>query len=112
MSGAEKFFDAITQVREDLVEEALDYRFTRRRTIHWQRYVPLAACLALVVCIGYLAANLRMGGMNAATGNGGGDNSAAAGEAAGGMMSGAPVPGGVHAESAPQCFIVKIKIFP
>ena len=83
MSGAEKFYDAITQVREDLVEETLDYRFAARRNIPWQRYAGLAACLALVVCIGYLAANLRMGGMNAATGNGGGDNSAAAGEAAG-----------------------------
>ena len=69
MSGAEKFFDAITEVREDLLEEALDYRFTKRKAIPWQRYAGLAACLALVVCIGYLAANLRMGGMDAAAGN-------------------------------------------
>ena len=89
MSGAEKFYDAITQVREDLVEEALDYRFTRRRTIRWQRYVPLAACLALVVYIGYLAANLRMGGMNTAGGNDGSDNSAATGESAGAADDGA-----------------------
>ena len=83
MKRAEKFYDAITAVREELVEEALDYRFIQKKTIPWRRYAGLAACLALVVCIGYLAANLRMGGMNAATGNGGGDNSAAAGEAAG-----------------------------
>ena len=81
MRGAEKLFDAITEVREDLVEETLDYRFVARRNIPWQRYAGLAACLALVVCIGYLAANLRMGGMNAATGNGG--SNGAAGETTG-----------------------------
>ena len=80
MSGAEKLFDAITEVREDLIDEALDYRFARRKAIHWQRYAALAACLALVVCIGYLAANLRMGGMNAAGNDG--SNGAAAGDAA------------------------------
>ena len=80
MSGAEKLFDAITEVREDLVEEALDYRFPQKKPIPWQRYVPLAACLALVVCIGYLAANLRMGGMNAAGNDG--SNGTAAGDAA------------------------------
>ena len=80
MSGAEKLFDAITEVREDLIDEALDYRFVRKKAIHWQRYAALAACLALVVYIGYLAANLRMGGMNAAGNDG--SNGAAAGDAA------------------------------
>ena len=80
MSGAEKLFDAITEVREELIDEALDYRFVRKKAIHWQRYAALAACLALVVCIGYLAANLRMGGMNAASNDG--SNGAAAGDAA------------------------------
>ena len=80
MSGAEKLFDAITEIREDLIDEALDYRFARRKAIHWQRYAALAACLALVVCIGYLAANLRMGGMNAAGNDG--SNGTAAGDAA------------------------------
>ena len=71
MRGAEKLFDAITEVREDLVEEALDYRFQAKKAVPWQRYAKWAACLALVVCIGYLAANLdlRMGGMNSAAGN-------------------------------------------
>ena len=89
MMGAEKFYDAITEVREDLVEEALDYRFPQKKPIPWQRYVPLAACLALVVCIGYLAANLRMGGMNTAGGNDGSDNSAASGESTGDAADGA-----------------------
>lgn len=83
MRGAEKLFDAITEVREDLVEEALDHRFQAKKAIPWQRYAKWAACLALVVCIGYLAANLdlRMGGMNSAAGNSG--SNGAAGETTG-----------------------------
>ena len=83
MRGAEKLFDAITEVREDLVEEALDHRFQAKKAIPWQRYAKWAACLALVVCIGYLAANLdlRMGGMNSAAGNSG--SNSAAGETTG-----------------------------
>ena len=83
MRGAEKLFDAITEVREDLVEEALDYRFQAKKAIPWQRYAKWVACLALVVCIGYLAANLdlRMGGMNSAAGNSG--SNGAAGETTG-----------------------------
>lgn len=78
MRGAEKLFDAITEVREDLVEEALDYRFQAKKAVPWQRYAKWAACLALVVCIGYLAANLdlRMGGMNSAAGNSGSNGAA------------------------------------
>ena len=79
MTGAEKLFDAITAVREDLVEEALDYRFQAKKTIPWQRYAKWAACLALVVCIGYLAANLDlgMGGMNSTADSSGSANGAA-----------------------------------
>ena len=78
MTGAEKLFDAITAVREDLVEEALDYRFQAKKTIPWQRYAKWAACLALVVCIGYLAANLDlgMGGMNSTADSSGSANGA------------------------------------
>ena len=101
MSSAEKFYDAITEVREDLVEEALDYRFPQKRAIPWQRYAGLAACLALVVCIGYLAANLRMGGMNAAGNDG--SNGAASGEAAdaGDSTGAAPEDGDTTADGAP-----------
>ena len=83
MRGAEKLFDAITEVREDLVEEALDHRFQAKKAILWQRCAKWVACLALVVCIGYLAANLdlRMGGMNSAAGNSG--SNGAAGETTG-----------------------------
>ena len=53
MSGAERIFDAITNVRSDYVDEAGDYRFVRRHrwtvAAEWRRYAALAACLALIV---------------------------------------------------------------
>lgn len=52
---AEKFFDAITHLREDLVEEAQDYVFRGKRT-GWRRFGSLAACAVLVVSLGMLAA--------------------------------------------------------
>lgn len=48
---AEIFFDAVTYIRPELVEEAQNYVF-RRRTV-WRRLVPLAACLTLAVCLGW-----------------------------------------------------------
>ena len=102
MRGAEKLFDAITEVREDLVEEALDYRFQAKKAVPWQRYAKWAACLALVVCIGYLAANLdlRMGGMNSTADSSGSANGAAdttgndTGDSATGNDGAAPGDGG------------------
>lgn len=51
VSREEIIFDAITNLREELVEEAQEYVFKRR---YRQRYVQLAACLALaaVLCFG------------------------------------------------------------
>lgn len=49
--GAEKIFDGITHIREELVEAAQDYRF-RRRTAVWRYLGNLAACLGLVTVIG------------------------------------------------------------
>ena len=57
MKKAEIFFDAITNIREELVEQALDHRFRRR--VSWQRYLSAAACLVLVVTVGFGA--LRLG---------------------------------------------------
>ena len=42
---AEILFDAITGIREDLVEEAQRHVFCRRA--RWRRYGGLAACLVL-----------------------------------------------------------------
>ena len=55
---AEKFFDAITHLREDLVEEAQSYVFRKRRS-GWKTFGSLAACMALVVSLGMLAAMPR-----------------------------------------------------
>ena len=51
---AEKFFDAITLLREDLVEEAQNYVFHKKRT-GWKTFGSLAACIVLVMSIGMLA---------------------------------------------------------
>ena len=45
MRKEEVFFDAITNLREDLVEAAQNYAFRRR--VRWERWAGLAACLAL-----------------------------------------------------------------
>jgi len=57
---AEILFDAITGIREDLVEEAQDYVFRRR--VRWRRFAGLAACLALAVFAGFFGL-LSSGGM-------------------------------------------------
>ena len=49
MKKAGIMYDAITNVRESLIEEALDHRFRRR--IPWTRYAALAACLAVFVSV-------------------------------------------------------------
>ena len=41
---ADVFFDAITHLREEIVEEAQDYRF-RKETAVWKKLGSLAACL-------------------------------------------------------------------
>jgi len=69
---AEVFFDAITSIKEELVDAALDHRF-RKKTAHWRRYVSMAACLALAATVGFAA--LRMGVLR---GMGGSSKNAAA----------------------------------
>ena len=51
---AETFFDAITLLREDLVEEAQNYVFRRKRS-GWRNFGSLAACVALVISLGIVA---------------------------------------------------------
>ena len=54
----EKFFDAITLLREDLVEEAQRHVF-RKKQSGWKTFGSLAACMALVASLGLLAAMPR-----------------------------------------------------
>ena len=60
------FFDGVTQIREELIEEAQRYVFRRR--VSWRRYAALAAaCLALALGINWMA-NFGIGGSSADSG--------------------------------------------
>ena len=50
---AEIFFDAITLLPEDMIEEAQEYRLRKNRT-SWKRFASLAACLMLVASLSLL----------------------------------------------------------
>ena len=67
MTGAERVFDAITQVRDDYVDAAGDHRFARRRWTApptWRQYAALAACLVLIVGGAFALSQVRMGSMD------------------------------------------------
>ena len=71
MRAADVFFDAITQIREELVEEAQQYVFRRR--ISWRQYAgAAAACLALALGLSLL---IRSGGAGGMGGSSGGSDS-------------------------------------
>lgn len=98
MSGAERIFDAITNVRSDYVDEAGDYRFVRRHRwtvpAEWRRYAALAACLALIVGGTFALSQVRMG-------SSGGDGwNGSSGSANGGAVSGDSAGGGWDANTA------------
>ena len=54
----EIFVDAITLLREEIVEEAQDYRF-RKKSAVWKKFGSLAACLVLLVSISLLVLPMR-----------------------------------------------------
>ena len=85
MSRADIWFDAITNIREELVEEALSHRFRRR--IPWGKYMGLAACLVLVVCVGWFGLLIAGGGMGGGSDFMNGSSGAVSGDTA-------PGPGG------------------
>lgn len=49
MTG-EQFHDALTLLPEDLIARADEVRSRKPKTLHWRRYVSLAACW---FCAGY-----------------------------------------------------------
>ena len=65
---AEILFDAITAVREDLIEAAQNYVFHKKPSA-WRRYAALAACLVVVAGLGFGA--LRLGLLGGMGGSGG-----------------------------------------
>lgn len=84
---AEVLFDAVSAVREDLIEAAQNYVF-RKKSHVWRRYAALAACLAVVVGLGFGAA--RLGLLSGMGGSGSDTNGASSGAA---PESGAPADG-------------------
>ena len=84
MKKGEVFFDAITDIRDDLVETAQTFRFSGAWGRRIRRYAPAAAGLILVVGIGMFIASggLRMGGSSANSADSGdtGDSATAGGD--------------------------------
>ena len=80
---AEILFDAITAVREDLIEAAQSYVF-RKKPALWRRYAALAACLVVVAGLGFGAVRLGLlGGMSGSGSNTTGAADGAAPESSG-----------------------------
>ena len=73
---AEILFDAITAVREDLIEAAQNYVFHKKPSA-WRRYAALAACLVVVAGLGFGA--LRLGLLDGIGGSGSNTSGAADG---------------------------------
>ena len=73
---AEILFDAITAVREDLIEAAQNYVFHKKPSA-WLRYAALAACLVVVAGLGFGA--LRLGLLDGMGGSGSNTSGAADG---------------------------------
>ncbi len=69
---SEVIFEAITELKDDLIEAAQTYRFPRKR-VDLRRWAALAACLAVVIGLGALIASGGMGGTanNGAAADGG-----------------------------------------
>lgn len=79
MRPEEKLFDAVTGIDEELVESAQNYVF-RKQTQPWQRVASLAACLLVMVSIGY--GILLMGGIGGMGGSDSAANSSTTGDTA------------------------------
>lgn len=59
------FFDAITLLPEDIVEEAQEHRFRKRPAV-WKKLGSLAACLVLIASVSLLMLPRGCGGSGAA----------------------------------------------
>ena len=92
MRPEEKLFDAVTGIDEELVDSAQNYVF-RKQPQPWQRVASLAACLLVMVSIGYgILLMGGVGGSDSASNGSAADNSATGDSAApedGGLSGGA-----------------------
>lgn len=73
----EKMYDGITYIREDIIEQAEDYKFKRKSAKSaWMKWGAMAACACLVVGIGAFVLNSGKGiGPDGANSGGGGGES-------------------------------------
>ena len=76
--NAEYLLDAIGLLDDDLIQEAEEYSRPRKR-MNYRAWISLAACLAVVITIGYGITHMEMGG--GANSGGGAANQTAAGSA-------------------------------
>lgn len=84
--NAEYLLDAVGLLDDDLLREAEEYRRPRRDYRPW---IGMAACLAVVLTLGYALTHIRMGGGGAAPGN---QMSGGAASAPAGSYGGAEAP--------------------
>lgn len=83
MRPEEKLFDAVTGIDEELVDSAQNYVF-RKQTQPWQRVASLAACLLVMVSIGYgILLMGGVGGSDSASNSSTGDTAPESGSAGG-----------------------------
>ena len=83
MRPEEKLFDAVTGIDEELVDSAQNYVF-RKQPQPWQRVASLAACLLVMVSIGYgILLMGGVGGSDSASNSSTGDTAPESGSAGG-----------------------------
>lgn len=104
MTGAERIFDAITNLPDGYVDEAGVYRFVRRRRnlpAAWRRYAALAACLVLIAGGAFALSQVRMGDFGSSDGGGSGWSGGANGGGMGGVNTAPPPEGDEPSDAAP-----------
>lgn len=84
---AERLFRVLGLIDPSLAEEAVTEPPVRRLRA-WRRWAALAACLALVIGIGWLGTHLGMGGGSASSGSSGGDSASPGGAGGSGVEDG------------------------
>ena len=73
----EKLYDGITYIREDIIEQAEDYKFKKKSTKSvWMKWGAMAACVCLVIGVGAIVLNTgkEIGFDGANSGGGGGES--------------------------------------
>jgi len=89
--NAEYLLDALGLLDDDLIREAETYTVRKQRP-HYRTWMAWAACLAVVIALGYGAAHIRMGGGSDGNAAPSAESSAGSAAAGGSSAGGAEVP--------------------